>query len=63
MKLPKSLPQVPNRLPPFNGPIPRFSLVLIAHSTCAYQRGPSDAMKTVALNALWVTVLDCPDEK
>ena len=62
MKLPKGICDIPTTLPPFNGDIPYESIALIGYSTCVYKRAPEDTVKSVALNAVWVVVLDCPPE-
>ena len=58
----KAIRNIPTTLPPFNGEIPYESLALIGYSTCVYKRTKDDEIKSVALNAVWVVVLDCPTD-
>ena len=58
----KGMRNVPSTLPPFNGEIPYESLALIGYSTCVYARDTTEVVKSVALNAIWVVVLDCPSD-
>ena len=62
IKLRQGIHDVPTTLPPFNGEIPYESLALIGYSTCVYKRTKDDTIKSVALNAVWVVVLDCPSD-
>ena len=62
IKLPGGIRDIPTKLPPFNGEIPYESVALIGYSTCVYKRVGDERVKSVALNAVWVVVLDCPTE-
>ena len=62
IQLSRGIRDVPTTLPPFNGEIPYESLALIGYSTCVYKRTKDDSIKSVALNAIWVVVLDSPSD-